>query len=68
MGEIADDHVDQIIAGEECEWCGELNGEHAKDCEALGCDHEGHVVKGRCEKCGEAYESDKETYSKENPR
>lgn len=33
------------------------------------CDHEGHVVKGECEKCGErGLESDAEIYDKENPR
>lgn len=33
------------------------------------CDHEGHVVKGECEKCGErGLESDAEIYEKEAPR
>ena len=33
------------------------------------CDHEGWVVYGTCEKCGEEdLESDAETYEKENPR
>lgn len=36
--------------------------------EPAECSHEGHVVDGRCEKCGAAYESDDETYAKENPR
>lgn len=30
------------------------------------CDHEGCVTNGVCEKCGEAYESDCETYAEEN--
>lgn len=30
------------------------------------CDHEGHVTNGECEKCGEPYESDLDTYAKEN--
>lgn len=48
----------------------ELTASEAKShkCEEKECDHEGHVVRGRCEKCGERYESDYETFEKENPR
>jgi len=37
--------------------------------EEIECDHEGHVVKGVCEKCGErGLESDAEIYEREAPR
>lgn len=33
------------------------------------CDHDGHVSRGRCERCGETgLETDAEIYEAENPR
>ena len=35
MGDIADDHVDQMLEHPECEWCDGLNGKHDKDCPTI---------------------------------
>lgn len=63
---------------EQCEGCGEwlefrqtARGPVTDDicsCET-DCNHEGLVVKGECERCGETgLETDGEIYERENPR
>lgn len=53
----------------ECILCGKVLTADMGLNHDCSCNHEGHVLKGRCERCGEeGLESDAETYAKENPR